>query len=202
MAGHYFPHDPGISLLEILLDLCISYLIRPPINAAATKLRIPGVPVLLPMFPAKPRRSFPNCVCDFTSGYADGLRPRLYWDLWLRVSTDPYDPASTWEPSVTRQPGFLQCCTVSESHTCLVFRLQGQTSFISDFLVPDVRVLRYTYSIPRRSPLPLPPEFPSDFWFLMDPEFNQECLSTSHTARWGRTLCNGATVTFGFLQGL
>ena len=34
---------------------------------------------------------------------------------------------------------------------------------LSQTLVPGVRVLKYPYTVPRRSPFPLPPGFPSDF---------------------------------------
>ena len=50
-------HDPGVSLLEIMLDLCISFQVGPSTNAALNKLRLPGViqgvPVLPPKSPAK-----------------------------------------------------------------------------------------------------------------------------------------------------
>ena len=47
------PNDAGISLLEIMLYLCISFQVRPPITAAVSKLRLPEVPVLPPKSPAK-----------------------------------------------------------------------------------------------------------------------------------------------------
>ena len=46
-------HDPGISLLEIMLDFCITFQTRLPINVAANRLRSPGIPVLPPKSPAK-----------------------------------------------------------------------------------------------------------------------------------------------------
>ena len=45
--------DPGISLLEIMLDLCISFHVRPPLKAALNKLRLLEVPVLPQKSPAK-----------------------------------------------------------------------------------------------------------------------------------------------------
>ena len=93
--------DSGISLLEIMLDFCISFRVRPPINAPLSKLRLPEVPVLPvstdvddPVSTREPsvfgQPGFLQC-CSVIKGHSDPA-------LWFRGQAPPVSDLGSWHP--------------------------------------------------------------------------------------------------------
>ena len=187
------PHDPGVSLLEIMLDLCISYQVRPPINAALNKLRLPGVPVLPPKSPAKyVLLSRMACAClppDTLTASAHTFLLTCDF-LYPRILMTPFPHANL------RSLAHLGFSNVVPSLKATPALLSGSEAkrLLSQTLVPGIVSSR----IPIRSLVvirfPFLPDFPltSDSLILI-----RQSPSTSHTARWGRTLLQRRN--FGFL---
>ena len=172
LTEHYFaslkwpkeanPSDVGISLMEMMLDLLISFQVRIPINVAAQKLHLPGIPVLPPKSPAKyvllsrsqgrslPQDVLTNSVHTFLRTF-DFLYARIHMTPCIRENLRTLAPVGFTNvvPSLRATP------TLLAGHEA--------RRLLSRILIPGVRVLKYPYSIPRREPLPLPAGFPSDF---------------------------------------
>ena len=154
-------HDPGISLLEIMLDFCITFQTRLPINVAANRLRSPGIPVLPPKSPAKyvlltrklartlPPDTFKSSVHTFLRAF-DFLYTRIHMVPSPRENLRSLANLgfSNVVPSVRITP---RLPSGNEAR-----RLIAQT------LTPGIRVLKYPYTIPRRQSAPLPPDVSSD----------------------------------------
>ena len=172
LALHYFgqlkwpdevpPTDSGISLLEIMLDLCISFQVRPPINAALSKLRLPEVPVLPPKSPAKyvllSRASCLTLPLDTLTASVHTFL--LTFDfLYPRTLMTPYPRENL------RSLANLCFSDVVPSLKATPILLSGSEAMrlLSQTLVPGIRVLKYPETVPRRPSFPLPPGFPSDF---------------------------------------
>ena len=154
--------DPGISLLEIMLDFCITFQTRLPINVAANRLRIPGIPVLPPKSPAKyvllsralartlPPDTFKSATHTFLRAF-DFLYPRIRMVPFPRENLRSLANLgySNVVPSIKITP---RLPSGAEAR-----RLLSQT------LVPGIRVLKYPFVVPRRTSAPLPPGLSSDF---------------------------------------
>ena len=88
LVRHYFgqlkwpdeipPSDAGVSLLEIMLDSCISFQVRPPINAALSKLMRS---LFYHQIPCKICPSVTSRVLDIAPGYPDCLGSHFPPDL-------------------------------------------------------------------------------------------------------------------------
>ena len=96
-------HDPGISLLEIMLDFCITFQARLPINVAINRLRSPGIPALPPK---SPRRSMSFC---------PGLWQKPSRQIPSKVLCIP-SLGNLTPCQIPGESGLLQCCTVCEDH--------------------------------------------------------------------------------------
>ena len=166
--------DPRVSLLEIMLDFCIIFQQRLPINIAENRLRSHGIPVLPPKSPAKyvplSRTLARTLARDTFKGSTHTFR-RVFDSLYSRIHLVPFPRENLRSLA---NPGFSN---VVRSLRAMPRLLPGCESrrLISQTLVLGIRVLKYPYCIPRRPSTPLPPVSPLT---SLDPNSaTSECLS-------------------------
>ena len=154
--------DPGISLLEIMLDFCITFQTRLPINVAVNRLRIPGIPVLPPKSPAKYvllSRSLARTLPPDTFKSATHTILRAFDFLYPRIRMVPFPRENL------RSLANLGYSNVVPSIKITPRLPSGAEArrLLSQTLIPGVRVLKYPFVVPRRTSASLPPGLSSDF---------------------------------------
>ena len=151
----------SISLVEIMLDFCLTFQVRVPVDLRTTQLKGPGVPILPPKSPAKyflPNRQMgavlpPECLKQTSH---TSLRTFDYLQKMLAMA--PVDRENLRSLAPIGYSNVLPSLRIS---LVLLSGLQAR-SLLTRILVPGVRVLKYSYRIPVVPPRDMP-FLPSDF---------------------------------------
>ena len=136
-----------ISLVEIMLDLCLTFQVRVPVNLMTTQLKGPGVPVLPPKSPAKyflPTRQMgavlpPECLKQSSHTFL-----RTFDSLQKMLAMAPVDRENLRSLARIGYSNVLPSLRISP---VLLSGLQAR-SLLTRILTPGVRVLKYSYRLP------------------------------------------------------
>ena len=154
--------DAGISLLEIMLDFCITFQNRLPINVAANRLQSTGIAVLPPKSPAKYvllSRALARTLPPDTFKSSMHTFLRAFDFLYRRIHMVPFPRENL------RSLANLGFSNIVPSVKTTLRVPSGVEAgrLISETLIPGVRVRKYPFTVPRRQSAPLPHCFSSDF---------------------------------------
>ena len=171
LVQHYFsllkwpdleqPSAP-VALVEIMLDLCISFQVRVPVNLQVTKLQGPGVPVVMPKTPAKyflPTRKMALVLPPESLKQTSHTFLRTFDFLHIKIKISPVDRENLRSLSSIGYSNVLLSLRISP---VLLSGLQAR-NLLMRIIIPGVRVLEYSYVIPVQQPRLLPAHFPPDF---------------------------------------
>ena len=162
MARFGAKNPTPISLVEIMLDLCMTFQVRVPVNLQVTKLSGPDVPALAPKNPAKyylPARKMGKLLPPENPKQTSHTFLRTFDYLQKLLLLAPVDRENLRALSPVGYSNVLPSLRISP------VLLSGQLArnFLSRILTPGIRILKYLYQIPTMQPRLLPAHFPTDF---------------------------------------
>ena len=172
LVQHYFSllQWPGLeqrnptptSVVEIMLNLCLTFQVRVPVNLQVTKLSGPDVPVLAPKDPAKyylPTRKMGMLLPPDNLKQKSHTFLRTFDYLQKLLHLAPVNRDNLRALSSVGYSNVLPSLRISP----VLLSDQLARNFLSRILTPGVRVLKYSYQIPTMQPRLLPAHFPTDF---------------------------------------
>ena len=171
LVQHYFTllrwpnlEKPSVpmALMEIMLDLCVTFQVRVPVNLQVTKLQGPDVPVVMPKTPAKyflPTRKMGLVLPPESLKQTSHTFLRTFDFLQKMLQLAPVERENLRSLSTIGYSNVLPSLRISP---VLLRGLQAR-NLLMRMLIPGVRVLKYTYRVPVQQPRSLPAHFPPDF---------------------------------------
>ena len=150
-----------MALMEIILDLCVTFQVRVPVNLHVTKLQGPDVPVVMPKSPAKyflPTRKMGMVLPP--ESLKQTSHTFLRFDFLQKLLH--FAPV---ERENLRSLSSIGYSNVSPSLRISVLLSSLQAwNLLMRILIPDVRVLKSSYRVPVMQPRSLPAHFHHDFY--------------------------------------